>query len=61
MPVSTSTTAPGQQQRTLPGEALTRRAVTIITATIAGVQAGRTPPSPHPWRQERSSWSGDRS
>ena len=35
MPISTSTTAPGQQQRPLPGEALTRRAVTVITATIA--------------------------
>jgi Protein of unknown function (DUF2637) len=35
MPISTPTTAPGQQQRPLPGEALTRRAVTVITATIA--------------------------
>jgi hypothetical protein len=35
MPISTSTTAPGQQRGPLPGEALTRRAVTVITATIA--------------------------
>jgi hypothetical protein len=40
MPVSTSTTAPGQQQRPLPGEALTRRAVTVITATIAVMSTG---------------------